>query len=500
MLIATSCSSGGRNERLELKNYFTTGAYDKGLEFINKSDFFKDEKVHLLTLLEKSMFLHAKGEYEASNQSLEEASSLAASLYTIAISKKIEKGLLNDTYDIFYGEIYERSMIYFYSSLNSILLYQKNNNRDQLFKARAQILAWDSYLNSIREDRVGKTIYKNDLVLKIYGAKIHEIVGTPEDMQIALHLYKDAEEVLFKNYNTYLSFNLKSHDFKSDYEKLATMDIKEVKKKYIDDSDLQKSLKEYIGQNIERMTKKISSNKERMTVLLENGIIADKVADKTQFGLSELSKSPAINVFVAQVLGLVPGPGSNNFGGTVTGIATANAALNLFQIGFELPKIANSIRPSKLILNVKDKDKKIILKKDIPLINPMGDIAEEAVQEEASAVYARVGARLATKHIAAIMASFATYKALGGGKKEENFLAKNAAVLQYAAASRAIEESEKADTRYWSTLPSEIRMVDLELEPGEYELELEKSVTEKFYLNKISVTKNNKDKIINLKK
>jgi hypothetical protein len=98
------------------------------------------------------------------------------------------------------------------------------------------------------------------------------------------------------------------------------------------------------------------------------------------------------------------------------------------------------------------------------------------------------------------VASFATYKALGGGKSNENFLAKNAAVIQYAAATRLIEESEKADTRYWSTLPNEFRMVDIEIEPGNYGANLNCENNELFFLGNLNITKNNKDKIIKFRK
>mgnify|MGYP000293528267 CR=1 FL=1 len=96
--------------------------------------------------------------------------------------------------------------------------------------------------------------------------------------------------------------------------------------------------------------------------------------------------------------------------------------------------------------------------------------------------------RSVTKHATAIAASFATYKALGGGKSgNDNFLAKNAALIQYVGAAKLIEESEKADTRYWSTLPNEIRLIDLELIPGHYHLEMHTGPDQKMSLGDIDV-------------
>ncbi|MDO9183931.1 MAG: hypothetical protein Q7U04_16060, partial [Bacteriovorax sp.] len=377
--------------------------------------------------------------------------------------------------------------------------------RDDLFRARAEVLAWDSFLNSIKEDRLGKSIYKNDLLLKIYGAKIHEMIGTREDRQIALQLYKDAGDVLFKNYNTYPAFNLHYLDFKKDFDKLADLSVAEVKKKYIIESDFQKNIREYLEQNITRLTsvsKKVSKEiKTPVTLIIEKGIIAEKVADKSFYSLDFLAKEPFVALFAAEVLGLLPSPNSYNPGGAFLGIATASIALKNIGVGFELPKIVNNNPPQKQQLVVLDKDNKEVLKKEVSLVNPLGDIAEEAVFEGSTWTYSRVGFRLAAKHATAIAASFATYKALGGGKKgDNNFLAKNAALFQYIGASKVIEESEKADTRYWSTLPNEIRLIDIDMAPGTYHLEMVLSPTEKLSLGDIIIPSQETPFIFNIRK
>lgn len=163
----------------------------------------------------------------------------------------------------------------------------------------------------------------------------------------------------------------------------------------------------------------------------------------------------------------------------------------------------NTDHPRKLSLVVLDKDNKEVLAKDVPLINPMGDIAEEAVFESSAWTYTRTGFRLAAKHATAIAASFATYRALGGGNRGQNnndFLARNAAVLQYIGAAKAIEESEKADTRFWSTLPNEIRLVDLDLNPGLYHLEIRQSPTEKISLGDVEVPAQDSPVLVNIRK
>ena len=505
LIILFGCASAGREDRQELRKFFMTGAYESGVQFLEKSKYFQDQKEKLLMLMEKGIFLHMKGDYEQSSIVLDQARSLSNQLYTTSVSKKAQKLILNDSFDIFYGEVYERSMLYFYLSLNSILNYQKTKKRDDLFKARAEILGWDSFLSSVKEDRLGKSVYKNDLLLKLYGAKIHEMVATREDDQIATVLYKDALSVLFKNYNTYPTFNSKYKEFKNDFEQLASMSLDDVKKKYVEESNFQTELRKYIEQSSERLRNKNKQNAKmtHVTLLLEKGLIAEKVGEKSFYGLEFLSREPIIALYVADVLGLLPSPTTYNPGGAYVGILTASAALQNIGVGFELPKILNNNKPQPLSLSVLDQNNKVVASNMVALVNPMGDIAEEAIFEQSAWLYARVGTRLATKHAAAIMASFATYKALGGGGRENSFLARNAALLQYVGASKVIEESERADTRYWSTLPNEIRLVDFDLSPGTYHLEATTNPldpNQKIELGSLVVEKQETPQLINIRK
>jgi hypothetical protein len=504
LFLLVSCATGGRNERYELKNFYTTGALDQGLKFLEESKYFKDEKEKLLYLMEKGMFLHQKGEYEASNLVFDEAIGLVNLNYTISLSKKVEKSVLNDNYDKFYGEIYEHSMLYFYSSLNSLLLFNKTQDKNWLFKARASILGWDAYLNSIKDDRVGKTVYKKDLVLKIYGAKIHELIGTKEDQNIALNLYKDAEDILFKNYNTYNAFNFKAFSFKENYEKLPNLKLAEVKTNYVDETAFQTDLKKFIKNSITNLNdnlKKKKNKKEHMSLLLEKDLIAEKISNKVKISLEGLSNEPIVRYFVANVLGLYSDNINTTTGDVYTGMASAALAMKMFSIYFELPAIALYKPYQNLKIVISDLNGVEVTKENLSLLNPMADIAKEAVEDSSGAIKARVSARLAGKHIAAIMASFATYKALGGGTNKESVFAKNAAVLQYAAATAAIAQTETADTRYWSTLPNEIRLCDLDLDPGEYKVELEiENEPTKLFLGNVKIQENNPERILVFRK
>mgnify|MGYP001204573463 CR=1 FL=1 len=67
--------------------------------------------------------------------------------------------------------------------------------------------------------------------------------------------------------------------------------------------------------------------------------------------------------------------------------------------------------------------------------------------------------------------------------KGQAYWAKLAAITQYLALTKAIEASEKADTRYWSSLPSTIHLADTFLKKGNYRAQVVISRTDLSQVN-----------------
>lgn len=497
----SSCATGGRKEREILQEYFKTGQYQKGLEYLESSSFYRDEDVALLAAMERGLLLHRKGDLEASIVVLEKAKEIADKLYTESLSKKVLASMANDTYDKFYGEVFERSMIYFYLALNHLHLYHRNHKSKNLFSARAQVLAWDSYLKSIQDERLGRTVFKNDLLAKLLGGLIHETVGTAADRNTALQLYKDAKEVLLKNYNAYPAFNKRSEEFRQDFDKLPSMPITQVKKKYVAPTPLQEELVDFLDEKIKGHN---NHNNHNVAILFQRGIIPPKVPELYYFGLGHALRSKdsqarkaarfgvaLVSAYAIRELDLLPPPGPRYkmLGRGFWGMQSAHLLATEAAIAFELPKIDNRPLREKAILEVFKGDGEKVVSRPLPLAQPLGDIAEEAVAEGATWRYGRVGLRLGLKHLVAIAASYGTYRHLSKGGKENKFWAKTAATTQYALASRAIRESEKADTRSWSSLPRDLRFTSLYLPPGKYRLQVkvEGEDTRVFSLGTLSI-------------
>ncbi len=512
--LLASCATGGRKISKQLRTDVESGDYSKALASLEASEFFKkNEESRLLYLMEKGLILHGLGHYGQSIKALEEAKDLARKQYTVRYSKKLKTYIGNEGSDIYYGEKYELSTLFYYQALNHFLLSYKDKideqkieeggklsliwkdqsaseRRQELYRARAELLAWDSFLKDLKNERSGEAIFKNDLAAKILGGRIHETIGGAKDLEIAFQLYKDAHDLLIKNYNAYKTFNLKSNDFVKDFDKFPKLGIKKVKKDYVTTTKHQSDLRSYLGGKILGLSKKLRPRTWKreiapfdidtkvikpmgvgnVAILIEEGLIPAKVPSKQFFGLGDslAKESPALAIilgsFAADILGLMPPAGKYDPVGANVGMAVGYVAASQAAISFELPIIEKHTVEGPLVLEVWDKESKV-KEVIVPLVNPMGDIADQAVVEQSGWLYPKLGARLATKHVIAILAAYATYKAL---KEKNEFLAKSGAVLQYIASSKGIEASEQADTRQWTTIPASIRMTELNLKPGTY--------------------------------
>ncbi|RLA63014.1 MAG: hypothetical protein DRQ89_08040 [Epsilonproteobacteria bacterium] len=505
LLLLSSCSSFMTKEDQEvLRNAHKMGLYDKGLEYLKDSKNYQRKESRLLLFLEKGLLEHSKGNYKLSIADFEQARDIYKSLYTSSLSKNAQLLIANDNYDHFFGETYERSLIHFFLALNHILLHQKidlakNEKRRHLFAARAEILSWDSFLSEHIGEKKGRSVFKNDLLARVFGGLIHEYVETKEDRQIALQLYKDAENILFKNYNAYQAYNKSYKKFVKNFDKLHQLPIDEVKNNYVSETSFQKELKEFLNYKIRGLSKKVKDN---VTIILQRGIIPEKVAKVEYFPLGTMMASSRYDQYNVQSFAsrdLQLGYAPYNY----PSYSSNYQAGGSLAIKFEVPIIKNVPIQEKISVNILDFHGQSLGEKKMVLISPMGGIAEQALAEGAPARNRRIGLRLGTKYVSAIMAAYATYKGLR--KKLGDGLAKMIAVGEFALASKMIQKSEKADIRYWSTLPNDIQIASFHLPPGKYRLranvrEYPDKLKKSFLLGKLEIDDSGKMQLLSFRR
>lgn len=453
--------------------------YTEALQYAKKETFFSGEHSKLLKLLEYGTVHHLMGEYYQSLKYFDEAQELSDRLYTVSISKKAKSFVTNDASDNYYGERYERSLIRFYQALNHYLIFQNGTyesfekkiddtktekvpekiltdteRRTHLFAARASILNWASTLETYRQETSGETVYKDDLLAKIFGAFIHEQIGSGPDRQIALQLYRDAQKILFRNYNTYAVFNGKHKKFRSDFKKFPSMNTKDVEEKYVSQTTFAKELSTFLDAKIKDLE---GRKKNNVNIVIQQGLVASKRPRKIDFPLEIATRTSSI---VRGQMSMV------DFTVHVLSVAKGTRP----SITFELPEIEKKGTVFSMSLLVKQGEK---LVKEVPvvIVDPVSEIAYEALDEQIGLTYSKIGARVAAKHAAAIASSYLVYKtALKNGSP--SFAAQMMGTLAYAAKNKVIAASEQADLRHWNSLPHNFRFASFSLPTGEYQLEL----------------------------
>lgn len=445
--LVVSCASGHRKTSIEMRKFVAAGQYAEAIEYLNASPLATDEKSKLLLFTELGLIEHYRGNYEASSAALTQAKAIVDELYTTRVSGKVASVFSNDNADFYYGEKYEASLVYFYLSLNSYMQGIQETDpakrKVYLLRARAEVVDWDSFLNEIKQERLGKVVFKEDLLAKVFGGLVHESQGTLNDDQIALQLYKDASDVFFKNYNLFPSYNASFETFKKDFTLLPTLPAKEVEGKYVLRTAHSDTFKNYLTTKVEQLTKKLKkgkpSNEGSISFLVQDGLIAEKAPDVIEIPIMWGAHNSA-----ALSMGL---------GQTIT---------------FELPTVVGVEKLETGKIQALNEAGLVIKEVDLSVIAPLGELAEQAIKEHSTSIAAKTAARVTAKHLAAFLASYA---AAESARKNGNSMAALLATAGHAMAVAGINESEKADVRFWSTLPSSIRMGHMNLPAGTYKFQ-----------------------------
>lgn len=524
-----------------MRELFQRAEYDKALERLENSEIKSLEENRLLYLLQRGKLLRALGKNQLAAQDFVEASELVDKLYTKSVKEALLTGLTNDNSETYYGNPYERSLLFYYQALSFLDIYQngyvlekvslveskqdKKDKKDKkeakeqwvkkklseqerkryLFRARASIVAWDTFYKELQRSSREDTIFDHDLFAKILGAKIHEMVGKRADYQISLQLYKDAYELLHRIGPAFKAFN---KNFESYAQKLA---LGEAGKGEIQKTEHFQNLEDFLKVKILKLTKshqsyqykktlkKLAPSKSVLqevsanpntTLILEAKAVAPLVGEDFSYNLRsaiEKVEDPVAKEFISKLgvpvltyfamgpLGLGSVASSGNSKLYVRhGIGEAMAA----EVGveFEMPVIKEPDFPEIreiFIYKLEGEQEKLVASKKLVLAGAISDQAYQSNLEIASNAYTERGARIAIKHIIAIIAAYKTYEAIKASSGE--MFAKPAAFAQYLVSAKGIKESERADTRQWSVLPSEIFLGELSLGPGDYILRAKKT-------------------------
>jgi hypothetical protein len=499
-----ACASRMKDQMAAYREAYAAQDFAKALALLDGSELKEDKKSVLLWHLEKGTVAHALGNDDEAIAQFQTALELIDRLFTTKLGAKAASLLVNDSADEFYGASYERSLAHYYLAKSLYGRYQKRGNRLDLQGARATILAWDTYFTELQRGASSKTLYSTDLMLKVFGGQVHEASETRTDLQIALQLYKDALGILETQGGIFSVFNRTSTDYVRAFERdgkpspklFAATALRDDLRDFLQYKILALT-KEVRGGDFEAQVKALAPKPEVVTrarggagnvvLVFEEGLIPQKVGKPFNFGIKgaiNAVDNPGAKVFIASVgtefvtafamnkLGMVPertaNPGSFVFAHNVTRLAVQEAAVE-----FELPMIEEVPLVQRRELFVLDDKGVVVDRRPLPIVSENGDIARVVLEEDVVARYVKTGTRVAIRHLVAIVAAMKVYRSLNRANTDGgDYLAKTAAMATYVGAAKGIAALEKADTRHWTTLPQALRMAELKLAPGKYQVAL----------------------------
>lgn len=489
ILLTVGCAHKSTvNTVANLKQSVLNSDFETAETIIKSKKFYDDEESKLLRLIELGTIRHLKKDYLGSLGFFDQAKALSDKLYTVSISKKVKAYLSSRSSDNYYGEKFERSHIRYMQALNHFILYKEGQvdkegkelvsakaRRTHLFSARATILEWDSLLDSYKGETLGENIFKDDMMAKLFGALIHREVGTRSDINIAKQLYKDAKELLYKNYNAYSSFNSLSKKFVDDFEKLPKLKKEDIKKNYIAETEWSKTLTSYIDRQLKSLKSKERAN---VSILIGDRFIAAKKAKKIEFPMP-----------LHWIPGMIPAGKKDDFLSYARTMLAVGSAVDPM-IKFEIPYIDDSVYPKNYLIEVMDDQDKVMMTRPLALALPYAEVAKQSLDYRMPSIKTAIATRLAAKQLTALASSYMAGKAVKSTNKKKGgeglgFLT---STLSYVVANQIIKNSERADTRHWHLMPANIMVENFYLKPGSYKLFL-KSGNEKKLLKKLVIEK-----------
>jgi len=518
-----SCSVKTRHDQKQFLDFFQKKEFPKALEVLDHSSLTEKEQ-RLLYLMEKGSLYYYQNLFFDAAMIFNEANELVDSLYTKSVKEIIASSIINENSKTFFGSIYERSLLYYYGAmsfyrLSNLTSFEKevekegkkvkekvelteSDKKANINKSRSFLIAWDSFFQEIGRSNKNKSIQQYDLLAKLMAGKLHLAYKTKRDDDIALQLFKDAYMILNEISPTYKSFNENFKDYNLKYRDYLKSETKKPSTKEIAETDYFLQTKKDIQENIYYLTNKYRKNELRevrknylkgfdsknykttnIEIVIENGYVSplkpkdiainlktavESIENKNTRAVVEGIGIPVLTYFALGPLGL----GAVSHGRNYSIYTSHNVGTSLTKevgIEFEVPHVDEPKSLNSMEIQFYQNEK--LIKTIKPYIaGAVSDYAFISNQENLENTFSKRAARVGGKYILAIIAAYNTYNTMN--KNGGELFAKPAAFGQFLVSQKAIKESEKADSRHWSTLPSNILGASLNLSEGSYKAKL----------------------------
>lgn len=407
----------------QMRHYMLQGNYEAALGALRRSKktSFKEQD-RVVYWMNEGMLLHLLGRYKKSNAVLQKADKRAAELFTVSISKNVKAAFTSQAATDYAGEDYEKVLINALKAINYLALGKVEEALVEARKINEKLV----YYNSKYEK---KNVYNQDAFAHWLMGLLFEMEGNWDDARIA---YMKALET-YRN------------DFEPNYGLPVPSYLGEDLMRVVKlggDKDLVDKLREEKGIKASGETAKLIKTHGEIVFLHLNG----EGPSKSDYFVTCWFRSP-------QVWACDGEPGGEFMKRTRIDIPPDGTVVKIAFPELHIHEPRNQFAT----ISVGD-----VSARTVPAY-PLSEIAEKTLADKTSRIFRNAIIRMITKTATQVAAGEAGKKAGGalGG-----WLAKS-------ATSAAMQATEEADKRAWTTLPGRIGVARAFVEPGTHTIKVQ---------------------------
>jgi hypothetical protein len=449
MLLLSGCSSGYNTRVADAEKSFYGGDYTGGAKLmvplVNSES---NEK--LLYMMEAGIMLHTAGEYQKSNEFLLEAARFAED-QKISVRKQAASVLLNEEKTRYHGEEFERVLIHMYAGIN--FLMQQNYQ-----SARVEFNRVSRRLDELR--RNNEEVYQQNIMARYLTALCYEIIAEIDNDEGAL-------EFAYIEYKRILEMRPDYTQVQKDLLRLAhMMRDKEDQRKW--------------GSRFKNVKMPEYKKKGELVVIHQSGRGAFKKSRGTL--LADATMKGAIIISI------------NNMS-LKQGVTIGAVMVALNSIEHPIPDYMSAPNKTDHIAIVSADGSKLGRTYVLEDIEKTARLSAEKRYEDTRE---KVAAGVAVKAVATIASSIAAEKIAEQTPLKD--ASKLIGFLAGAGIGTALASQIKPDLRCWRSLPSNLQVSRIFLDPGKYTFYLQQvdNNGKNFAAEKVQVEiKENEKTIIN---
>lgn len=190
LLIALQSCGTYNSKTSEIENDLLNGNFDNAIVNIDKNKFLLKDRNKLLYLMEKGKLEHLKGNYEASNNLLEQAYIMIDDKIKTNVGQAIAGKFTNPMAEPYKGEDFEKVTIHYYKALNYFHLNMPDEALVEAKRINIKLLEFNEKYSE------NKNKYTEDAFSQILQGILYESTG---DINNAFIAYRNAEEIYNKD-------------------------------------------------------------------------------------------------------------------------------------------------------------------------------------------------------------------------------------------------------------------------------------------------------------